>query len=462
MSLRGCLQHPWKASTLANWSPNRMRRTVADIATLYGQRPARVPQPFVLAQIQSSIATTWGAHRSLETVGRHDRKWLPHVMFLTPGKGVPPLAADDRFVQAILRYLRENPRRLAAAIWVFLRDFPQQLSTFHSLRVGFKTILGETDLTQLALWRVRNDRFRLLEKDGPSTVAELVFDDEQEEPSALFDSAGLTGELAAGGFARRVDDALMIVLERELREHDVGAVALDRPLAFAEPSERTLRFPDRAPVLATALLRPFDGKEPLAATKSRIQSFVLKHLSDPRIVPLKWQLVDESARRVMLKWLVVATLDDFFRLIEKFAWMEHWRYRRAFWTAYVEQNVIDDAWVVLGEDAQQAARQVFRRSGASFGKLRSSGDKKHSVLLMRIGDLVIAEWSHNGTCRVWASDSDAAPQLHGFDYTGAQLREDSDFDQRHQGSDTYAWQRSLAEFIRRQTGIQMSAREYRV
>jgi hypothetical protein len=462
VSLRACLQRAWKPPTLGNWSPNQMRRAVEDIARAHGQRPSRLPQPFVLAQIQSSIAETWGVHRTLDAVGRHDRKWLPHVMCMTPAKGVPPLIADDRFVQAVLDYLRQNPRRLAAAIWVFLRDFPQQLSTFHRLRDGFKTILRGSDLTQLALWRVRNDRFRLLDKAGPATVAQMVFDDEHEEPAVIFDSAGLTGELAAGGFARCVNEELMKIVERELRENNVGAVTLDRPLTFAELSERTLRFPDRASALANALLTPFDGKEPLAATKTRIQSFVLKHLSDPRIFPQKWQLVDEVARRVMLKWLVVATLDDFFRLIEKFAWMEHWRYRRAFWTAYVQQNVIDDAWVVLGEDAQQAARQVFRRAGASFGKLRSSGDKRHSVLLMRIGDLVIAEWSHNGTCRVWASDSYAAPQLHGFDYTGAQLREDPDFDQRHQGSDTYAWQRSLAEFIRRETGIYMSARDYRV
>jgi hypothetical protein len=48
-----------------------------------------------------------------------------------------------------------------------------------------------------------------------------------------------------------------------------------------------------------------------------------------------------------------------------------------------------------------------------------------SVLLMRLGDLVIAEWSHNGAMRFWKADSKAAPEFHLTDYNGADLRSGS-------------------------------------
>jgi hypothetical protein len=48
-----------------------------------------------------------------------------------------------------------------------------------------------------------------------------------------------------------------------------------------------------------------------------------------------------------------------------------------------------------------------------------------SVLLMRLGDLIIAEWSHNGAIRFWKSTDKHAPQFHLPEYVGSQLRDGS-------------------------------------
>jgi hypothetical protein len=46
--------------------------------------------------------------------------------------------------------------------------------------------------------------------------------------------------------------------------------------------------------------------------------------------------------------LARASLDLFFKLIDEHALDAQWRYRHAFWLAYLEQGVIADAWLALG------------------------------------------------------------------------------------------------------------------
>jgi hypothetical protein len=48
-----------------------------------------------------------------------------------------------------------------------------------------------------------------------------------------------------------------------------------------------------------------------------------------------------------------------------------------------------------------------------------------SVLLMRLGDLVIAEWSHSGAMRFWKSGSKDAPEFHLKEYNASDLRNGS-------------------------------------
>ncbi|MEE4209822.1 MAG: EH signature domain-containing protein, partial [Parvularcula sp.] len=45
-----------------------------------------------------------------------------------------------------------------------------------------------------------------------------------------------------------------------------------------------------------------------------------------------------------------------------------------------------------------------------------------SSLIMRIGDLLIAEWSDNGRCRFWAASSESAPTPYKRHYDNGLLR----------------------------------------
>jgi len=81
----------------------------------------------------------------------------------------------------------------------------------------------------------------------------------------------------------------------------------------------------------------------------------------------------------------------------------------------------------------------------SYGRWRVRVQRNHAALLLRIGHLVITEWSHSassvsGTGRPYQQ---LAPKLYQRHYTGATLRRDADFDGAHMGAERGSGSRSL-------------------
>jgi len=223
--------------------------------------------------------------------------------------------------------------------------------------------------------------------------------------------------------------------------------------------DRQLRLPELKVPVAQAFLRPFVEQAPPTAIKEQVQAFLCRMVGDPRINRPRWNGVPDEIRNVLLRWLVGASLDDFFRVLDQTALDKHWRYRKAFWTAYLEREAIDDAWVVLGPDAARIVRGGFNAGAAKL--VRGYGvEANHSVLLMRIRGVTIAEWSHNGRCRCWVRGNKHAPKLYETEYTRSELTEGSDVQQTHHGAEKGTWQKSVAEFIETATRLRVSSASY--
>jgi hypothetical protein len=281
----------------------------------------------------------------------------------------------------------------------------------------------------------------------------------RERPELLLRDAGFDEELAAGEFVRVATQEFLSHLENTLATHP-DPEELARRLLFVA-TERSLRFPADAHLAAHALLRPFLAQQPLPKIKEQISAFILKYLKDPRFERANWQRVNPEVKAVFLRWILGATLEDFFRLISRNALEKHWRFRHAFWLAYLKKDLISDAWVVLGDDARRTARSAWE-DVPPYAILRGSSDRSHSVLLLRVGSLTIAEWSHNGSCRVWNNGNKSAPKFYDRLYASSQLREGADAECAHRGSERYTWQRTLANYIGSETGCSVIQSEYRV
>lgn len=460
MSLRRALETVPKVSLDFGWRKPVLAQQAENLARHWGDREATSPKPFDLEATLKAVKESWARSRSLDTLSRRERRFLPYVLFYPPGRQQEWVGADPKFAHAFVDSLRDHPRSIASTAFVLLRDYPRMLDTFEFLRSYYSRRLQADDSIRTQEWRRRHVNYRLFAPDGPSSVAKQLCDGEAAASEMLTD-AGLVNELGVGAFMREVHAHVLEILESRLEEQ-ADEPALKQPIGFLRTDRERLRFEDLAGDVGNALLLPHARVIPLPKTRNLVQGFLLEHLLDPRIHPRKWQAVDPEARTVFLRWLVGATLEDFFRLIGKHAFMQHWEYREAFWNAYLQQGVIDDACVVLGEEARALALQAFRNEGLVYSRL-SGGQRNHSVLLLRIGTLTIAEWSHNGKCRVWfTSQNRHRPGLHQGDYSRGSLMSGADYEQVHHASQYYTWQQNLASVIAREAGIRVWQHDYMV
>lgn len=445
---------------VVNWAPRSTEREGRRIQHVWGDRPTPEPSRYELEEVLERVVAHWCQHGTLSGLPRRDLRRVHHVLYFPPGRDAEWLGANDAFCEAYLHVIRGSSGLVKSVARAMLLRYPTHLGPFARTLARFREVLeGDVGL-QTEVWRERQSSLRLFDQDGPDALARDVVTG-SEPVGDLVEKAGLKGELEVAGFARAVAARVVTQLESLLR---VGGdrAQLERALSFLSGPERNLRFPDLAGPIADALLLPFAQRMPTPETKGQVQSFLLTNLRDPRLFPARWQHASADARQVMLRWMVGDTLAQFFDLIdESTAQRVHWTYRKAFWSAYLEQQYIDDAWCVLGPDARAIGRRALTNINMSAGRLEGA-TSSHSVLLMRIGPVVVAEWSHVGTCRLWRVDSPTCPKLYDMHYTKGQLQSGPDHEQRHHGNEHYTWQLQLAKYIRDVTGRWVTQSEYRV
>ncbi len=467
MSLRRALGNAWQPPTAFSWRQQLVQREVERVAKVWGERGEHALPKVELDATVTRIKEAWSRGLPLRTLTRRDRSLLPFVLFHPSGKGHERewLGADPAFAHGFLTFLEGESRALSSTAFVMLRDYPRVLTTFDQLRQGFCGTLMRDEGLRTEAWRYRQLTYSLFMPDGPSRLA-MMIGEADGYADALLQDAGLVDELAIGAFMREVHGRVLgLVGERLASGADANWVR--RPLEFLGKGPGQLRFDDECAAVANALFLPCAAKPPQESTRKVIHDFALGHLDDPRVSQKKW-LGAPDARDIFLQWLVGATLEQFFRIISKSAKANHWRYRQKFWAAYLKRGLIQDAWVVLGDQAREHARAILEPHERRYGILtRTSSDK--SVLLLRVSGLTIAEWSHDSPCFVWPADARRAPKLHGKEYEREQLRgADADIarglchSQWHRGSENYTWQGQLANHIARQVGVSIPLSEYRV
>lgn len=227
-----------------------------------------------------------------------------------------------------------------------------------------------------------------------------------------------------------------------------------------------LRYSSSRAKLAEALLLPWRFNQPSDSIQSRLITFLLKHYGDPRIGKNLWHGVSSEAIRVLIGWINGRTLEAFFRILQETA-DSIWQYRQKFWTAYFKAGHIDEAWVALGPDAAAVLKRLDDTKQLKYANLLGS-ESSQSILLIRIGQIIFCEWSHNGRLRAQRIDSPVSPAMYKTYYDSESLRFQSlDFNNGltqdpglvHFSSQSGGWQDRARLFIQKQIGIRISQAE---
>jgi hypothetical protein len=407
----------------------------------------------------------------LASVDQRDWKIAAYALWY----GNEKLGNKPEFLKYYLDRLNHQPlpsswRRL---IYVYLRDFKHRTDSPQSFAVISKAIRAaftNPDLKhRLEQWKIRHDKFGLFaENFDLRKVTDAFSGDAQCDWRRFSDLTGLDGELSFNGYAEAVG---LQLLNQVISNPKKEAVIAAQKYHIAD---KHLRFNDKRVQVIEALLSPWVKSNNALGEETRksVHEWLLVQFHDPRLPVHErsgWRDVKSEYKKVMFRWLVGESLNQFFEIIDQVANEGHWKYRKAFWKAYYDSGVLDEAWVALGPDAKYYAQRVFSDK-LSAGELNGVSDRKHSVLIVRIGDLVLADWSHNGKCRAWKIGDRACPETYKLEYNGFLLKSASmkivDTHQEdgisHQGSENYRWQVRLADFIYDQTGIRIQHRDFRI
>lgn len=457
MSLRDALRGTWRPPTTP-LSPTFLPKVVKELERNWADVSPQIPPEFELDQIIRQISEVWRTKGTLSSLSAKHRRWVPYSLYYPLNRKDLWLGHDSKFVAALLELCRGTPRLLISTLRQILLRYPTEVDAFTDLRDGVTCGVREMASPRLNEWKRRLQDYHLLDQDGPCKFAH-VMKSTQESPDSFLLKAGFDQELAAGEFVRSAMREYLVDLESDLTRYPDLRNLADRFKFVA--SERSLRFPLDAHLVAHGLLRPFITQQPSPGIQEHITEFLLRYLKDPRFERANWQRVEASSKGVFLRWISGATLEDFFALIAKNARESHWKYRHAFWRAYLKRDLISDAWVVLGDKARRAALSVWK-DVPPYGILREAPDSSHSVLLLRIGSLTIAERSHDGSCRIWKNGNRWAPKFYERTYRSHQLMDGNDEKHDHHGSERFTWQNKLANSIRSETGYTVSYSEYQI
>jgi hypothetical protein len=373
--------------------------------------------------------------------------------------GEQPLVENESFLDQYLDALRSIRSRMA--IKRLIHSYCLHFNPNHRgirrigsfLREAVSSVEGRWE------WPERHRQYRLFDPaQAPHELAKLTVD--SSDPRKQLENVGLSGQLSTGGLSVHVFLSALTTIRKSL-ESSPRIEEVDRAIAWMSSEDDRDHFSAYRCNLANALLLPFADREPDQDVRRRIQSHLLDSLSDPRIDRGPWVRADDAARAVMIRWLAQATLEQFLKVVDRVAPRHQWEYRRAFWGAYINKGVVGNAWVAFSSDGAHVARQItdstddklMRRFATLAGATQSQ-----AVLIVSIGDLVVADWSHDGKLRIWRRDKKSAPELSMPSYLAPDLRAGSDFETVHRPPD--GWQRKAEAYIRRHTGIGLTEREY--
>lgn len=425
------------------------------------------PLPDRIAKAQGEVLA---AHRAggLAKLSRRDLRIAAAGFFLPPSPPGRDAAAGPALVAELAK--RKIRRGLLALIDQYRRSFALEDPDIARLGQALEADSKHWQFREAEMWQRRCDRLRFFD---PRLAPALIAAEVMNSPAPIAEALDAVG-LAAGGGLAEVAFAAAAADVRRLRPPDPSRQ--QRLIAWAGGPRSPFAYPRLFAFYAHALLEPWSAGKgsagPTPAHRAAIIAALLEHGGgDPRTLGrARWGetgLHQSSAHRTILGWLTRASVHQFFdvvdRLLNTHGGDEHWRYRRPFWTSYLDAGFIEEAWVVFGTTgarlARQAAATADDESLATFGKTSHAYRQHNAALLLRIGSLTILDWSHNGRYHVWTRKTEAkAPRLYEFNYTELPVGEISG---AHMGAETFSWQRTVAEIIHRHTSRRTSETEWR-
>lgn len=399
------------------------------------------------------VSGNWGA------ISKREWKYVADCL----NSGEPRLVDDNAFLEEYLKRLNEQHSRrgVSRLIRFYLLNFDPK----HPGIIKIASFLSEAVMQWRWHWSAHRGTVDLFQPSSISEDLARYIMESKNPPAEAMETIGLDGSLYGAKIAAHSYRAAADKLRKEIVSNPSSSLPAIKRLASWGLVNGRFAFDSVSGTLAymaDALLLPWVYCQPTEESQSFIEGHLLSLLHDLRIDPSRWKGVNDDAKSVMRRWLTKASLEQFLDVVDSTAQSHMWAARRKFWFAYYENKFMVEAWVAFAADGARLARQLAAERDnpaiKNFGTLnRSAGVvKEHAVLIMKIGELVVADWSHNGKCHIWLPGDENAPKLYKRSYDRDELINGSSWDKKHLG----VWQSDVHSYIQYNTGFRMMTRDY--
>ena len=457
----GKLEHVAERFTRSNLPSKTKMRSEAEATERMFSGAAELPKPEELRATCLRVQRLVKDRRNDEISDRDWRQipwglWLPQL----------ELKNDPDVVRAYLDWIANKGRmkNYRSLIDAYVREFDSSDRLIRELANEIRNIVGKFEW----VWEKRHKDVRLFDPEGaPARIAQVVLDDARTVDQAL-SNLGIDAEFITSGLGKESYRAALVLYAEWVARAENPERLLLKILDWAK-ADTGFRFANLRSEFAESLLMPW-SESPAACPKGiqdQSRQILLTLLDDPRLHPGKWIDISESSTAVMRGWLTGLALRQYLEVVDGTAYVYQWRYRKAFWTAYFDKGYMSEAWVVFGPQGARRARQLFDDT-TLYGRLDRRGTQdNHALLIMKIGGLTVADWSHNGKCHIWLPNSEHAPQLYkGLENLDRYMKHEVDYGSDnggtiHAASANGTWQQRVESFIRENTSnVSLSRSDY--
>jgi len=469
--------------TLLAWDGRRLRQDIPRsdkssaalelVRRRFGGDGIEQPKPLELAKVKERLLAALRKKAFVDLSSR-DLRYVPYVIFDDAGE----IADSPNFRHLYRETLYQRlSSRIARMLAMYLVNYYPDRKRF-----GFFY-----ELSNELLKRCANKRCEMLSSSlqkigfysdtGPALLAKKITDSDLEAPK-FPESVDLTEKFLHSSFYLEGLHHLLSHLRKWVESGVSDEAEFRKWLGYFLIDDRSFRFSEIRIELVSSILSPFVYGSLTDANQKReyVKPILLNLYGDPRLDKAKWFGVDEDIVRVVLRWLTEGTIKDFIRLLEYEAkrsdneqLKRHWRYRARFIEAYLDAELVDDAWVILGKNLIGSRELKDLNLGSeTYGKFSDSSSNfgpYHAAIMLKIGDVMMVDRNYNGSCLFWdlKKHQSSAPKLYSRTYRSFdRMMADAPVRKVHSQSENYGWQYEFAQYIRQSTGISMPQSKYSV
>jgi hypothetical protein len=474
---------PRLLQTLLAWDSRRLRQEVLRsdkssaalelVRRRFGGDGIEQPQPFELAKVKDRLAAALRKKTFVDLSSR-DLRYVPYVIFDESGEIADSPNFRHLYRETLYQRLSSRIARMLAMYLVNYYPDRKRFSFFYELS---QELLKKCGNKRCEMLFSSLQKIGFYSDAGPALLAKKITDSDLDAVS-FPQSVDLTEKFLHSSFYLEALHHLLPHLRKWVESKVSNEAEFRKWLGYFLLNEKSFRFAEIRIELVASILSPFVYGNMTDAAEKReyIKPILLNLYGDPRLDKSKWFGVDEDIVRVVFRWLTEGTIRDFIRLLEFEAkrsnndqLKRHWRYRARFIEAYLDAELVDDAWVILGKNLIGSRELKDLNLGSeTYGKFNESSPNfgpYHAAIMLKIGDVLMVDRNYNGSCLFWDLKKDSAsapkryePTYRSFDrmMTNAPVR------MAHNQSENYGWQYEFAQYIRQSTGISMPQSNYTV